>query len=101
MMKSDTLYLQVVPDITEMTSSQYNPISQYCSLNEKKSKGIIAGKNLSHVCSPNNIKSYRVIVNESYTDESICKSVHKSINTKKHHMKLMKQRMKNLWLHII
>ena len=52
-------------------------------LEREKSKGIIAGKNLSHVCSPNNIKSYRVIVNESYTDESICKSVHKSINTKK------------------
>ena len=39
--------------------------------------------NLSQVCSKNKSESENVIINQSYTEESESKSVHKIINTNK------------------
>ena len=64
-----------------MTSMQRITILQVCSLDKSKPNGIIADRKLSQVCSTDKSESERVIINESSTEESESKSVHKSINT--------------------
>ena len=49
----------------------------------KKSKGIITDKNLSQVCSTDKSESEIGIFDESSTEESKSKRVHKSINKNK------------------
>ena len=61
MMRSDAFNLHVYPVITEMTGTQQIPILQICSTDKSGSE--------------------RIIVDESFTNESKSESVHKSINT--------------------
>ena len=66
---------------TQLTSTQHIPNSQVCSLDEIKSKGIIADKNLLKVCSADDNELKRVITDECCLDDSESKIVHISINT--------------------
>ena len=83
MIRADTFNSQFDPIIMQMTSMQYIPILQVFCLDESKSKGIITDKNIQQVCSTYKSEKERVIVNESSTDESESKIVHKGINTNK------------------
>ena len=47
MMRADTFNSRVDPARTEITRSKQIPISQVCSSDKSKSKGIIADENLS------------------------------------------------------
>ena len=47
MMRTDAFNFHVDPVRTEMTGMQQIPISNICSLDKSKLKGIIADKNLS------------------------------------------------------
>ena len=58
-------------------------ISHICSLENSKSKGIIADKNSSQVCYTDKIESESVIVDESSTEESKSESINKIINKNK------------------
>ena len=67
MMRNDAFNLHVDPVRTEMTVMQHIPISQICDLYQRKSKDIIADKNLLQTCSADKGKSESVIVDESST----------------------------------
>ena len=51
MMRYYALNLHVEPSRTEITGTQHIPILDVFSLDKSESKGIIADKNLSQVCS--------------------------------------------------
>ena len=57
MMRSDALNFNVDPVRTKMTGMQQIPISYVCDSEDSKSKGIIADKNLSQVCSTDECES--------------------------------------------
>ena len=66
-----------------MTGTPQIPILHICSLDDSKSKGIIAGKKISQVCSTDKSRPEIVITNESSMEESESESFHKSINKNK------------------
>ena len=71
MMRYDAFNLHVGhPVTTEITSTQQIPILYVCSLDESKSKGIIADEKLSQVCSTDESESDRFIANASSTEDS-------------------------------
>ena len=70
----------VDPVRTEKTGTQQILISHVCDNDERKSKGIIADKNLLQVCSMNESESESVVVNESSTEDIKSESIKKSIN---------------------
>ena len=65
MMRADDFYLHVDPVRTEISGTQYIPISHVCDLDKSKSKRIIADGNLSQVCSTDKSEQEIVIVDES------------------------------------
>ena len=69
MMRADDFNSHVDSIRTKMTVMQQIPISHVCGLDESKSKGIIADKNLSQVCSTEKSESDSVIFDESSTEE--------------------------------
>ena len=80
-MRYYTFNSHVDPVRTEMIVTQHIPILKVCYLDNNESKGIIADKNLSQVCSTDKSKSESAIVNEISTEEGESESVRKSINT--------------------
>ena len=80
-MRSDALNLHVDPVRTEMTSTQHIIILHVCGLGERKSKEVLAEKNLSQVWSTVEGESESVIVDESSTEERESEIVHKIIDT--------------------
>ena len=82
-MKSDAINFQVEPIRNEMNSTQQIPISHICYLYKRESTGVTTDKNLSQVCSTDEVESERVIANKSSTGDSKSERAHKSINTSK------------------
>ena len=83
MMIVDALKLDIDPIKTEMNGTKQILISHVFFTDERESKQLLAEKTLLQVCSTDEAKSESVIVDESYTEESELKSVHKNINREK------------------
>ena len=69
-MRSIAFNFHVDPVRNKITGMQQIPILHVCDFYKCKSKGIIADKNLSQVCSTDKSKSESVIVNKISTKES-------------------------------
>ena len=69
-MRSDAFNLHVDTVRKEMVVTQHILISHVYDLYESKSNEIFADKNLSQVCSTEEIKSESIIADESSTEES-------------------------------
>ena len=81
MMRADAFNLHVDPVRTEMTGMQQISISHICYLDKSKLKWIITDKNSSQVFSTDERKPERVIVNESFREDSESEIIYKSIST--------------------
>ena len=83
MMRTDALNLNVYPVITEMSSKKHIPILFICSMEDSKSEEFLVDNTLSQVWSTDEGGSKIIIADETITEVSKSKCVHKNINKEK------------------
>ena len=79
-MRSDALNLHIYPVRTEMTGMDHIPMSNVCSTDQSKSEEFPVDETLPQVYSIDKDESKSIFVDESSTEESESKCVHKIIN---------------------
>ena len=79
MMRADALNLHVYPVGTEMADMKQIPILHVCYVEESELKELLVNKNISQICSTDKDKSKGIIFDECSTEEEESESVHKNI----------------------
>ena len=85
MMRTDALNSHTYPLRTETTGTKQIRILHVCSTDERESKPSLVGQTLSRVYSTDKQKFKRVIVDESYTEESESECFHKKLKQRGRH----------------